>query len=62
MLLQSTMSSCVVCDCGISCSYSLYKEWGYSMDVMRLSAGLVVNPITVNGYVFLFKCPTVGQA
>ena len=49
MLLQSTMSSCVVCDCGISCSYSLYKEWGYSMDVMQLSAGLVVNPIAVNG-------------
>ena len=43
-------------------THLLYKEWGYSMDVMRQSACLVVNPIEDNGYVFHFNCTTVGQA
>ena len=33
-----------------------YKRVGYSMDIMRQSACLVVNPITVDSYGFLFKC------
>ena len=33
---------------------------GYNSDVMRQSAGLVLNPITVS-YGFLFNYTTVGQ-
>ena len=32
------------------------------MDIMRQSACMVVNPITVDSYGFLFDCTTVGQA
>ena len=35
---------------------------GYNLDIMRQSACLVLNPITVYGYGFLFNCTTVGQA
>ena len=40
-----------------------YKKMvGYNMDIMKQSACLVVKPITVYNYVFLFDCTTVGQA
>ena len=39
-----------------------YIRVGYNLDTMRQSACLVLNPITVYGYVFLFNCKTVGQA
>ena len=39
-----------------------YKRVGYNMDIMRQAARLVLNPITVNSYVFIFNCTTVGQA
>ena len=32
------------------------------MDIMRQFARLVVNPITVCSYGFLFNCTTVGKA
>ena len=32
------------------------------MDIMRQSACLVVNPIMVDSYGFLFDCMMVGQA
>ena len=35
---------------------------GYNLDIMRQSACLVLNPITVYGYGFLFNCTTVSQA
>ena len=35
---------------------------GYNLDIMRQSACLVLNPIPVCGYGFLFNCTTVGQA
>ena len=35
---------------------------GYNLDIMRQSACLVLNPITVYSYCFLFNCTTVGQA
>ena len=35
---------------------------GYNMVIMRQSACLVVNPITVYSYSFCFNCTTVGQA
>ena len=31
-----------------------YKRFGYSLDIMRQTACLVVNPITVDGYASLF--------
>ena len=39
-----------------------YKRVGYNMDIMRQLACLVVNPITVYSYGFLFDCTMVGQA
>ena len=35
---------------------------GYNLDIMRQSACLVLNPIMVYSYGFLFNCTTVGQA
>ena len=34
----------------------------YNLDIMRQSACLVLNPITVYSYGFLFNCTTAGQA
>ena len=39
-----------------------YIRVGYNLDIMRQSACLVLNPITVYSYGFLFNCATVGQA
>ena len=39
-----------------------YIKVGYNLDVMCQSACLVLNPITVYSYGFLFNCTTVGQA
>ena len=39
-----------------------YIRVGYNLDIMRQSACLVLNPITVYRYGFLFNCTTVGQA
>ena len=33
---------------------------GYNLDIMRQSACLVLNPITVYSYGFLFNCTTGG--
>ena len=35
---------------------------GYNLDNMRQSACLILNPIMVYSYGFLFNCTTVGQA
>ena len=40
----------------------LYKRVGYNMDIMRQSACLVVNSITVDSLCFLLNCTMVGQA
>ena len=39
-----------------------YISVGYNSDIMRQSACLVLNPITVYSYGFLFNCTKVGQA
>ena len=39
-----------------------YKRVRYNMDIMRQSACLVVNPLTVDNYGFLHNCTTVGQS
>ena len=39
-----------------------YKKVGYNLGVMRQSLYLVLNPIMVYSYGFLFNCTTAGQA
>ena len=39
-----------------------YKRIGYKINVMRQSACLVVNPITVDSFASLFNCTPVGRA
>ena len=39
-----------------------YIRVSYKLDIMRQSACLVLNPITVYSYGFLLNCTTVGQA
>ena len=39
-----------------------YKNIGYNIDVLRQTACLVVNPIKVNNFAYLFNCTTVGRA
>ena len=39
-----------------------YKRIGYNINIMRQSACLVFNPITVNNFAFLFNCTPVGRA
>ena len=39
-----------------------YKKIGNNIDVLRQTACLVVNPIKVDSFAYLFNCTTVGQA
>ena len=39
-----------------------YKRIDYNLNVMRQSACLVINPITVDGYAALFNCTPVARA
>ena len=39
-----------------------YKRIGYSLNIMRQTACLVVNPIIVDGYASLFNCTTAVRA
>ena len=39
-----------------------YKSIGYSQDIMRQTACLVINPIIVDGYASLFNCTTTVRA
>ena len=39
-----------------------YKKNGYNINVLRQTAYLVVNPIKVNSFAYLFNCTTVGRA
>ena len=36
-----------------------YKKIGYNVDVLQQTACLVVNPIKVNSFAYLFNCTTV---
>ena len=38
------------------------KNIGYNIDVLRQTACLIVNPIKVNSFGYLFNCTTVGRA
>ena len=39
-----------------------YKHIGYNINIMRQSACLVFNPISVNNFTSLFNCTPVGRA
>ena len=39
-----------------------YRMVEYNLDIMRQSAYLALNPITVYSYGFLFNCMIAGQA
>ena len=39
-----------------------YIKIGYNIDVLRKTACLVVNPIKVNSFAYLFNCTMVGRA
>ena len=39
-----------------------YTRIGYNLNVMRQSACLVINPITVEGYAALFNCTPMDRA
>ena len=38
------------------------KKIGYDIDVLRQTGCLVVNPIKVNSFAYLFDCTIVGRA
>ena len=40
---------------------SNYKNNGYSINVLQQTACLVVNPVTVDNFAFLFNCTPGGQ-
>ena len=40
---------------------SHYKKIGYYINVLQQTACLVVNPITVGNFAFLFNCTPVGR-
>ena len=40
---------------------SHYKKIGYNINVLQQTACLVVNPITVGNFFFLFNCMPVGR-
>ena len=40
---------------------SNYKKIGYNINVLQQTACLVVNPIMVGNFAFLFNCTLVGR-
>ena len=38
-----------------------YKKIGFNINVLQHTACLVVNPITIGNFAFLFNCMPVGQ-
>ena len=49
---------CVALSSMKSCKF---EKIGYNINVMRQTACLVVNPIKVNSFAYLFNCMTVGR-
>ena len=46
-----------------SCNHIVrYKRIGYNINIIRQSACLVFNPITINNFASLFNCTPVGRA
>ena len=55
----------IVCSNNFSAQFikiiSHYKKIGYNIDVLQQTACLVVNPITVGNFAFLFNCRPVRR-
>ena len=60
--LQRIVYLCRFSKAGLVKIVKRYIRVGYNLGIMRQSACLVLNPITVYSYGFLFNCTTVGQA
>ena len=39
-----------------------YIKIGYNIDILQQTACLVVNPIKIDNFAYLFECTTVGRA
>ena len=39
-----------------------HKKIGYNINVLRQTAYLVVNPVKVDSFAYLFNCMTIGRA
>ena len=52
---------CHVCNKQFIKIISHYKKIGYNINVLQQTACLVVNPITVGNFAFLFNCTPVGR-
>ena len=39
-----------------------YNKIGYNKDILRQTVCLVVNPIKINSFAYLFNCTMVGRA
>ena len=39
-----------------------YKKTGYNIDNLRQTVCLIVNPVKLNNFAYLFDCTTVGRA
>ena len=66
VVLTSTFAGLTKTYVGITDSHAgdtdSYVRLGYSLDIMRQTACLVVNPIIVDGYASLFNCTTTVRA
>ena len=68
LLLYADGSAILVADKCLSNNFSAqlikiishYKKIGYNINVLQQTARLVVNPITVGNFAFLFNCTPVG--
>ena len=56
----------IICKNDVPCHFKKiivrYKKIGYNKDVLRQTACLVINPIKINSFAYLFNCTTVGRA
>ena len=62
---QSLMAICKAGTNNVSAQFekivSHYKKIGYNIYVLRQTACLVVNPITVDNFAFLINCSLAGR-
>ena len=62
---QNFMTQCISLETSFSEQFSkiatCYKRKGYTIDVIKHSACLAVDPITVDHFTYLFDCTPVGR-
>ena len=56
------MHSAKLFSCTLSFPVIAERIFDYNIDVLRQTACLVVNPIKVNSFAYLFNCTTLGRA